>query len=137
MSIGAASNVLGIGKIIAGYATPAMEAGSTGLTLILVWVLSVVSNFIMTPLAIWAAFTAPLAEIALSLDINPFSFYYIIHIATNQIILPYEYALVLIYFSFGLIRLQDFVKFFSLKMMFNIIFIVVIMIPYWKFIGLI
>jgi di/tricarboxylate transporter len=137
MAIGAASNVLGIGKIIAQYSTPVMEASGSMFTLVLVWVLSVVSNFIMTPLAIWAAFTAPLAEIALSVDINPFSFYYIINMATNQIILPYEYALVLIYFSFGLIRLQDFVKFFSIKMIFNLIFIVIIMIPYWKFIGLI
>jgi di/tricarboxylate transporter len=137
MAIGAASNVLGIGKIIAQYSTPMMEASGSMFTLVLVWVLSVVSNFIMTPLAIWAAFTAPLAEIALSVDINPFSFYYVINMATNQIILPYEYALVLIYFSFGLIRLQDFVKFFSIKMVFNIIFIVLIMIPYWKFIGLI
>jgi hypothetical protein len=103
-----------------------MEASGSMFTLVLVWVLSVVSNFIMTPLAIWAAFTAPLAEIALSVDINPFSFYYVINMATNQIILPYEYALVLIYFSFGLIRLQDFVKFFSIKMVFNIIFIVLI-----------
>ena len=62
--------------------------------------------------------------------------FYTIFQGTDQIILPYEYILVLIFFSFGLIRVRDFARFFSIKMVFNIVFITVIMVPYWKLIGL-
>ena len=137
MSIGVVANVLGFGKILAATVLPMMESGGSVVTLALVWLLSVTANFLMTPLAIWAAFSAPLAELAMSLGIDPRAFFYTIFQGTDQIILPYEYILVLIFFSFGLIRVKDFAKYFSVKMLFNIIFIVVIMIPYWKLIGLI
>jgi solute carrier family 13 (sodium-dependent dicarboxylate transporter), member 2/3/5 len=51
--------------------------------------------------------------------------------------LRYEYVLVLIFFAYGLIRIKDFAKFFSIKMGLNIVYISVILIPYWKLIGLV
>ena len=51
--------------------------------------------------------------------------------------MPYEYASYLIYFSFGLIYLKDFIKLFTVKTILNAIFMVVILIPYWHLIGLI
>jgi di/tricarboxylate transporter len=136
MAIGAVANVLGFGKILTATVLPMMESGGATITLALVWLLCVASNFLMTPLAIWASFSAPLAEMAINLGVDPRTFFYTIFHATDQILLPYEYILVLIFFSFGLIRVSDFAKFFSIKMVFNIIFIVVIMVPYWKLIGL-
>jgi len=136
MSIGVVANVLGFGKILAGTVMPIMQNSGEAVSLGLVWFLSVASNFLMTPLAIWAAFSAPLAELAISLGIDPRAFFYTIFQGTDQIILPYEYILVLIFFSFGLITVKDFAKFFSVKMVLNIIFIVVIMIPWWNLIGL-
>jgi sodium-dependent dicarboxylate transporter 2/3/5 len=136
MSIGAVANVLGFGKIMAGTMLPLMQSRGSTETLAFVWFLAVAANFLMTPLAIWAAFSAPLAKLAISLGIDPRAFFYTIFQGTDQIILPYEYILVLIFFSFGLIRVKDFARFFSVKMVFNIIFIAVIMVPYWKLIGL-
>lgn len=126
MSIGATANVLGFGKILTATVLPMMEAGGTTLTLALVWLLCVASNFLMTPLAIWASFSAPLTEMAMILSVDPRTFYYTIFYATDQILLPYEYILILIFFSFGLMRVVDFVKFFGIKMVCNIIFVVVV-----------
>ena len=49
---------------------------------------------------------------------------------------PDEYAIYLIYFSFGMLTMKDFVKFFSTKMVLAFIFLVVLVIPYWTLIGL-
>ena len=87
-------------------------------------------------LAIMAAFSAPLAEVALGLGIDPLAFFYTIFHAVDQIIFPYEYVLYLIYFAFGLITIKDFMKIFSIKMVTSIILILFVLIPYWKLIGL-
>ncbi len=136
MSIGVVANVLGFGKILAATVMPLMQNSGDAVSLGLVWLMSVTANFLMTPLAIWASFSAPLAELAMSLGIDPRALFYTIFQGTDQIILPYEYILVLIYFSFGLITIKDFAKFFSVKMVLNIIFVVVIMVPWWNMIGL-
>jgi len=136
MAIGVVANVLGFGKILAATVMPLMQNSGEAASLGLVWFMSVAANFLMTPLAIWASFSAPLADLAMSLGIDPRAFFYTIFQGTDQIIMPYEYILVLIYFSFGLITIKDFAKFFSVKMVLNIIFIVVIMVPWWNLIGL-
>lgn len=136
MSIGAVANVLGLGKIIAQTLLPLMSSNGIFVTLSLVWLLCVVSNFLLTPLAIMAAFTVPLTEIALKLGIDPMAFHYTIFQGCDQIIMPYEYALVLIFFSFGLIHLKDFIKIFSIKMALNLVFLLLVLVPYWKLIGL-
>jgi solute carrier family 13 (sodium-dependent dicarboxylate transporter), member 2/3/5 len=136
MSIGVVANVLGFGKILTGAMLPVLQSSGTTASLGLVWLLCVLANFLMTPLAIMAAFTAPLTQLAINLGIDPRTFFYIIFHAVDQIVLPYEYVLVLIFFAYGLIRIKDFAKFFSIKMGLNIIYIAVILIPYWKLIGL-
>lgn len=136
MSIGVVANILGFGKILAATVLPLMQNSGEAVSLGLVWFLSVAANFLMTPLAIWAAFSAPLAELAMGLGIDPRAIFYTIFQGTDQIVMPYEYILVLIFFSFGLITVKDFAKFFSVKMVFNLIFVIVIMVPWWNLIGL-
>ncbi|MGI6226912.1 MAG: SLC13 family permease [Peptococcales bacterium] len=136
MAIGSVANVLGLGKLLADSVLPYMEGSSSFVVIGLVWLLCVVANFLMTPLAIMASFSAPLAQIALSLGIDPLPFFYTIAQGCDQIIFPYEYALYLIFVSFGLIHLRDFIKIFSIKMALNIVFLLAILVPYWKIIGL-
>jgi len=136
MAIGSVANVLGFGKLLAQALLPIMSSSGTTGTIGLVWLLCVVANFLMTPLAIMAAFSAPLAEVALGLGIDPLAFFYTIFHAVDQIIFPYEYVLYLIYFAFGLITIKDFMKIFSIKMVTSIILILFVLIPYWKLIGL-
>ncbi|MFZ5943509.1 MAG: SLC13 family permease [Bacillota bacterium] len=136
MAIGAVANVLGFGKLLAQMLLPVMTSSGTYGTVGLVWLLSVIANFLMTPLAIMAAFSAPLAEIALKLGIDPLAFFYTIFHGVDQIIFPYEYVLYLIYFAFGLIHIKDFMKIFAVKMVTSIVLILAVLIPYWKLIGL-
>ncbi|MEG6616688.1 SLC13 family permease [Peptococcaceae bacterium 1198_IL3148] len=136
MSIGAAANVLGLGQLLAEAMMPLLSSNGIYVTIGLIWLLCVLSNFLLTPLAIFAAFTAPLTEVALKLGIDPKVFFYTIFQGADQIIMPYEYALVLIFFSFGLIHLKDFIKIFSIKMVLNLVFLLAILVPYWKIIGL-
>lgn len=137
MTIGQVATMLGLGNILSNAMLPYMESSGPAVTMMLIWLLCVVGNFLLTPLAIIATMAAPLTQIALDLGINPLAIYYVIAHGIDQIILPYEYALVLIFFSFGLICLKDFIKFFSIKMLLNFLFVLFVLIPYWKLIGLI
>lgn len=89
----------------------------------------------MTPLAMQAAFTVPLVQIAAQLGINPMAVYYIMMNGCDQIIMPYEYALYLISFAFGIIRLTDFMKLMGIKMVVNLIIAFAVLLPWWKLIG--
>ena len=135
--IGSAASAIGIGDIVSDLMLPLLSnMGTTGI-LMSVWFLCVALNLLMTPLAIWSLVAAPLASVALALGIDPSVFLYTIFQGTDQIFMPYEYASYLIYFSFGLIYLKDFIKLFTVKTILNAIFMVAILIPYWHIIGLI
>jgi len=94
MAIGAVSNVLGAGKFISGLLYP-MLAGSKVYTVGAIWVFGVIMNFVMTPLAAVGALTEPLVQLAQSIGVNPVPVLYAWNQSLEQIILPYEYALVL------------------------------------------
>ena len=137
MGIGAVAGALGIGNLIADTAMPLLQGKSYYVFFIFEWILIVAGNFILTPLAMQAAFTVPLVQIAAQLDINPMAVYYIMMNACDQIIMPYEYALYLIFFSVGLIKMKDFIQILGVKMILNIVIVFALLIPFWKFIGFI
>ena len=137
LAIGNTAGELGIGKIIAQFAAPLIEGHNLFFTFGLTWVIVVLANFILTPLAIMACLSLPMAQIALDLGIDPLAIYFLMTNAYDQILFPYEYALYLIFFSFGLIHLKDFIKIMGIKMILNFIFCLAVMVPYWMFIGLI
>ena len=137
LGIGNTAGYLGLGQIIADIAMPIVAGKSLVFTFGLTWIIIVLANFILTPLAIMACLSLPMAQIALNLGIDPLAIYFLMTNAYDQILLPYEYALYLIFFSFGLIYLKDFIKIMAVKMGLNLIFCLTIMIPYWMLIGLI
>lgn len=135
MGIGAVAGHLGIGKIVAAVIMPILVGKSTTFVLMFVWAVCVVLNFLLTPLAIMGAFSGPIAQIALDLGINPSAAYMVMYHGCDQIVMPYEYALYLIFFSFGLIHLKDFMKLMSIKLLINFIFVLAVLIPFWGLIG--
>lgn len=135
MGIGSVAGSLGIGKIIVEIVMPLLTGKGFYTFFIIEWVLLVLCNFVMTPLAMEAAFTIPFATIGASLDLNPMAVYYFMVSSVDQIIMPYEYALYLVSFAFGIIRLTDFMKLMSIKMAVNLIIAFAILLPWWKFIG--
>lgn len=136
MAIGMAANSLGIGVLISAAIQPYLGGlGSVGLMAV-VWLLAMLVNFLLTPLAAMAAFGVPLVQIAADLGINPYPVMYAFFQGLDQILFPYEYALYLVPFSFGLIRMNDFMKAFAMKMVISFIYLLVIGVPFWKLIGL-
>ncbi len=136
MSIGFVAASTGISKTVVQIILPVMQnMGSTGV-LALTWSMGVLVNFFLTPLAAMSAFGTSLTEIALSLNINPYVMLYAFNHGLDQLLFPYEYAIYLVYFSFGMIKMSSFIKFGAVKMVVSIIFMMVAAVPYWHLIGL-
>ena len=114
---------------------PMLEGRSVTFVLVFMWLLCMLVNFILTPLAIGATFAVPLTQIALSLGINPEVMWLTICHGYDQILLPYEYPLYMLFFSFNLVYLKEFVKLFGVKIIVKLIFFVCILLPYWNLIG--
>lgn len=135
MSIGSVAGSLGLGVLISNQVMPLLQGQSLTLILGLVWLLIVAVNFLLTPLAIQSTFTVPLTQIALQVGINPEAMWMTILHGSDQILLPYEYPLYMLFFSYGLMSMKDFSRFFSRKMVINLLFLLLIFIPYWRIIG--
>lgn len=135
LSIGMVSGHLGLGALLAEIVVPLLTPLSTTAVLGAVWVIGVLLNFILTPFAIAAAFAGPIAQIASGLGINIEGALYVLYNAMDTVFFPYEYAGYLIFYGFGTILMKDFIKIMTLKAVLSIIFILVVMIPYWNFVG--
>ncbi|MCO1602064.1 SLC13 family permease [Desulfosporosinus nitroreducens] len=135
MGIGTTAGVLGIGKVVAAVIMPLLAGKGIMFIFGTIYAMVFSLNFLMTPLAIMSAFTLPLTQIAMSFGINPAAWYMFMQISFDSIILPYQYVLYLIFFSFGIVKLSDFVKFQAAKTVLTMIFVFVILIPFWRLIG--
>ena len=135
MSIGTVGTALGIGQIVSGIAVPILAGKSFSFVFFFIYVLFVLLNFVMTPVAIAAAFTMPFAQICVNLGINPEAFFLFETITLDQVFLPYEYVMYLVVFSFGVMQLKDFVQLMTMKFIVATLYIFVLLIPFWRLIG--
>lgn len=137
LSIGNVASSLGVGAAVSEYALPVLEGRSYYVFFLFVWLLFFLCNFLLTPLAMMAAFTQPLTEIAINLGIDPLTVYFIITSGLDQIVFPYEYALYLLVFAFGMIKMGDFVKAMIFKILLNFVIVFALLIPYWGIMNII
>ena len=107
----------------------------SNVVMIAIYVVAVVLNFLLTPLAILAGFSEPIAQIAAGLGLNPVGALYSLFLGCDQVLLPYEYLTYMIFYGFGLIKLTDFMKVLGLKMALATVLLAVVMIPWWHFVG--
>ena len=135
MSIGTVGTALGIGQIVSEIAIPILAGKSFSFIFFFIYILFVLLNFVMTPVAIAAAFTMPFAQICLSLGINPEAFFLFETVTLDQVFLPYEYVMYLVVFSFGAIQLKDFVQLMTMKFVMATLYIFLLLIPFWRLIG--
>ena len=135
MGIGAVAGSLGIGKILVGIIMPILQGQSYYVFFLIEWFLLVILNFVMTPLAMEAAFTIPLATLGTAIGLNPMAIYYFMMNAVDQIIMPYQYALYMLFFAFGIIHMKDFMKIMGIKMIVNFIMVFGLLLTWWKIIG--
>ncbi len=136
MTIGMVATELGFGQILADMLFPYLYGLNSTILLVAVWLIAVIVNFLLTPLAAMASLGAPLTQIAQSLGVNPYPVLYAFYQGLDQLLLPYECALYLIPFSYGMMTLGDFMKGLALKMVVAFLYLLLIGIPYWNIIGL-
>lgn len=135
LSIGTVSSYLGIGELVADLLVPMLEPLNSSLVMVAIYAVTVILNFLLTPLAILAGFSEPIAQIAAGLGLNPVGAMYSLFLGADQVLLPYEYLTYMIFYAFGLIALKDFMKILGLKIVLATVVLAVIMIPWWHFVG--
>jgi len=136
MTIGTAGGAIGVGDLIAKTALPYLENASPYVFVALVWLIGVICNFFMTPLALTTILGGPLSSIAASLGISGYPVAYTLYFAGNNLLFPYENTTYLICFGFGLIFMKDFIKTGFAKMVVCLLYTLIIGVTYWKLIGL-
>ena len=135
-SIGTVASGLGIGTIIADIALPHLHGVGIYMSTFILYILTIILNFVMTPYAIMSAIGGPFTLMAIDMGIDPMAWHMAMLFGSQQLIFPYENTIYLILFAFGLIEMKDFVKVFSIKMVIGIIVFAALTIPSWFLMGL-
>lgn len=136
MSIGGVATALGINTMLSEIITPIVSGMPAIGVLYLVLFIGTLSNFILTPTAMMGCLTTPLVQVAMDTGMNIWPPILTVIYSTDMVFLPYEVAVLLIFFGFGMISMKDFIKLNCLK---NLIFVVLfglLQIPWWYLIGL-
>lgn len=136
LGIGTVAAYLGVGKLFSTVLSPILSPLGPVVALAIVYLLGAVLNLFMTPLAFLAGFSGPITQIALDINLNPAAALYVLNFASDAIFLPYEYIPYLIAYSFGVIPMVDFIKYSLIKFVIYLVFIMVVILPFWKLIGL-
>ncbi len=135
LTIGTVSSKVGVGAYVANVVYPYIS-GSLTTTFVGTWIMGFVANFGLTPVAAYSMFTDPLTQIAVAEGINPLPLLYTFIHSLEQVLLPYEYAPVLVIFGTGMISMGSFVKYNSIRALIGLGSILAIFMPYWAMIGL-
>ncbi len=136
MAIGAAGSYIGLGEILSAYVIPLLgNSGAIGL-IAFVFIFCTIFNFMLTPFAIYAAFSAAFASIAVSMGINPAVVMITMIIAGDTIFLPYEHNSGLMAYAFGMMSMKDFFKANTIKSLIQAVAVLAIMVPYWSLTGM-
>lgn len=135
LGIGVVSGYFKVGAFLADVAYPLIQ-GSLARSFAGVWTFGFVTNFILTPLAAYSAFTEPIASMAVKMGINHLPLVYCFTQSMEQIILPYEFAPVLFLYGYGMITFKRMVAYSAVKSILSLLCILFVYMTWWKIIGL-
>ncbi len=134
MAIGSAGGFLKATNWIADNTLQYLEGMSLMGTSLGAYTAGVLGNFLLTPLASSVSLTAPLVELAMQMNLEPrivlFSFKY----GFDNYLFPYEYAVLLLFYSFGYIRFAPMVKVLAVRIVITVPFLAFIAIPFWQWV---
>lgn len=140
LGIGNTASYLGISQMVSDIVSPHLlnlidMTGGNMLITAMIFLIGFCLNFILTPFAIYGAFTMPLAQLAADLGFNPLFIQYVLVAAGDSILLPYESVGYLLFYSLAFCKLKDWIKLFGIKTVILFIFVVFISTPFWRLIG--
>ncbi|SKA84412.1 SLC13 family permease [Desulfobaculum bizertense] len=138
LAIGFVAGHVGMGKWLSSQMLPLAQSMDSvfGLST-LAYTFGAIMNFFLTPLAAQALMTVPLAELAQSMNMQPYPVVYSFLYGTDQYLFAYEFAMLLLFCSTGHLRLPHVAKLLGIRMLLTPIFIGLVAVPYWSFLGLI
>lgn len=134
MTIGSAGGHLKVTQWLAQIALPFFQGLGPTEAGVSAYVLGIIGDFVLTPMAAITALTSPLVELSLQMGINPRILYYSFQFGLDNYLFPYEYAVLLYFFSSGYMLFQDMVKVLAVRMVVNGLLVAFIAIPFWKFV---
>ncbi len=131
MSIGVVGMQLGFTPFIKETVLPLLSSLSPGLVLTIVLVVCALANFILSASAMFAALSAPLTQIAISLNLQPVVVMMAIVLGADMYFLPHEVTTLVVIFSFGMMTMRDFIMLASIKSAVTFVSFLVLQLPYW------
>jgi len=137
IAIGSVAAALNFNQVVSALLTPMLSGSSNNVVIYsLVYIFAFIVNFLMTPLAAMAAFTTPITQVAIDLGIGVYPMLYAFLGGLSELLLPYEIAKFLVVYAYGMFSFKDFAKLFGIRAILHLVFLALIMVPYWSFIGL-
>lgn len=136
LAIGNLAKVTGTVDLISKAILPVLQGKSELFIVLTTWLFGVLSTFILNPLAAISALAVPMAEIFSSLGYNPYVGGYALIMGFNHAIFPYQIAPLMLVYGYGYLKLNDLIKVMILRVIVGFIFMLGIVYPYWKLIGL-
>lgn len=136
ISIGNVGNAIGVGTLLTTTVSPVLSGLSHVSYLFGIWVISAIANFLLTPVAVSTALGVPLMQIGTDLGVSPIATLFTIMMNTSNVFLPHENTSYLLYFAMGLFTMKDFFKYNAARMGLHLIFMMIVIVPYWYLIGI-
>ena len=134
MCIGTTANTVGLGDFLEPYFLPFFEKGLFYIVPLVYFVGMFGSHFI-TVLAAQATFVPLFSSIAQDSGYSVNLMAYLLLYGTDQYFFPFQYAIMVYFFSAGYFRARDVLIVTIIKSVVAFLFVSFIAVPYWLFIG--
>lgn len=134
-AIGTVGMNIGLGTLVADALVPIVSSAGSNFFLIGVFLMCMLANLLMTPIAMMAAFPPSLIMATSHIALNPESILYTVFLGGDLLFLPYESANYLIMFSFGAMTMKDFAVTSTVRTVLLLLFFALVLLPYWSLIG--
>ena len=135
MAIGNAGGFLKVTQWLAALVLPLFSETGTTLATVCSYVVGVVMNFLLTPLAATSTLSAPITELGVQMGMDPRLLYFSFQYGLDNLLFPYEYALYLYFYSSGYIQFKDMLLVMALRMILTGVFVALIAMPYWRMVA--
>ncbi len=137
MSIGFVGGAVGANAWIIGHLVPLLSGWSENVSVLMSYVVGVIINFALTPLAGLGAITPSIGELGKAMNLNPLPIFYAFNYGLDQYVFPYETVYFLYIFVTERITLRHVVPALLVRMVLCGLLLAFVAIPWWKCIGLI
>ena len=134
MAIGSAGNFLKVTDWLAANTLHYFDNLSLVWAGLSAYMVGVLGNFLLTPLAATVSLTSPIVELGVQMGIEPRILYFCFKYGFDNYLFPYEYAVLLLFYSFGYMHFGSMIKVLAVRMFITIPFLLLIAIPFWKWI---